>query len=89
MRTAHLIVFINTHTLLVKEAGIYSESAQVLSRVNSKRHYPTEILSVEGRDYEEARHNLARTLRNRPDLEWAFNLLPEADKVPPRKSIPP
>jgi hypothetical protein len=89
MRTAHFIVFVNTRTLLVHEAGIYSESAQNLARVIDRRHYPMELLSVEGRDYEEARHNVARTVRNRPELLWAFNLLPEADKVPPRKSVPP
>ena len=89
MRTAHLIVFVNTRTLLVQEAGMYSESAQSLARIISKNHYPLELLAVEGRDYGEARHNLARTLRNKPDMMWAFNLLPEADKVPPRKSVPP
>lgn len=89
MRTAHFIVFVNTRTLLVQEAGIYSEKASILSRLVTDRHFPLEVLSVEGRDYDEARHNLARTVRNRPDLLWAFNLLPEADKVPPRKSVPP
>lgn len=88
-RTAHLIVFVNTRTLLVQEAGMYSESGPNLAKVIDGKHYPLELLSVEGRDYEEARHNLARTVRNRPDLMWAFNLLPEADKVPPRKSVPP
>jgi len=87
--TAYLIVFINTRTHVIREAGVYSEPARTLSRLLTDRHCPADLLKAEGRTYEEARHNVIRTARNDPQFTWVIELLPAADRVMPRKSVPP
>lgn len=75
MRTAYLILFINTRTMLVRAAGIYSESARTMTMGAHGRHFAVDALHATGRDYEEACANLRRSMNNTPTFTWILPLL--------------
>ena len=73
MREAYLVLFINTRTLQVLSAGIYSEARPSL-QANGQR-YAVDIMRVTGRDYEEAHATILRSITPGSPLSWVLPIL--------------
>jgi len=73
MRDAYLVLFINTRTLLVLSAGIYSEARPSLQA--NGRYYAVDIMHVTGRDYAEARATILRSITPGSPLSWVLPIL--------------
>ena len=73
MRDAYLVLFINTRTMLVCAADIYSEPRPSLQA--NGRYYAVDIMRVTGRDYAEARATILRSITTTGPLSWILPIL--------------
>jgi len=73
MSGAYLVLFIDTRTLMAREAGVFSQSARHLPL--SSKYFAVDVLERRGRDYEEARQALRSVVFTDPTFSWMLPLL--------------
>lgn len=78
LKSAYLIGLLDTTTKppRLKSMGIYSEPSPTLNG------FPVKVLETRGVNYGSARAALLQALHESPWLTWAYQMLPERERVP-------